>query len=168
MSNKVVVMCAAFALLIVGSVSKRYCTAEQLPQLPETPKILELIAFQNAITKAIEPRNDKQGQLERLLRERAQAAQHGLELRVHEHTVGRGTIDVMMEVARNARDSALEMIADKDQELEVRRGYYLLMNYVEKLEVARFNNGAVKQQDLEYARFARTDAQIQYLKAGGK
>jgi hypothetical protein len=137
-------------------------------QDPEEPKILELAAFQNAITKAVKARTDKESQIEKLMRERTECAQRELELRVHEFSVGRGTQDVMLDCARNAKNSAIELAVNKEQELEIRLGYQLLMQYVEKLNEARFANGAIKQQDLEAARFARIDAQIQYLKAGGK
>lgn len=169
MSGTKLAIAVAVTMGIAFFVSRSFVAAEnRSEQDPDAPKIVELIAFQNAMTKADQARGNKETPLEKLMRERTEAAQRELELRVHEFTVGRGTLDVMLECARNAKGSALDLAVNKDQELDIRKGYYALMQYIENLEIQRFNNGAIKQQDLECTRFARIDAQIQYMRAGGK
>jgi len=99
---------------------------------------------------------------------RTQSAQRELELRTQEFRVGRGVQDTLFECATRLKDSAIELSADKKQELKILAAYFELTKYFEKLNRSRFEVGVIKQQDLEQAVFAQLNAEVQYLKAGGK
>lgn len=163
----------AVALVIVAGIgfwvsAKPVTDSNLTTQEEEEPKIVELIAFKSALTNASNSRMNKETQIDKLMRERTESTQRELELRIREFRVGRGTLDVLLECSRNAKNSGLDLAINKEQELEIRRGYLSLMTYIYNLNKDRYEVGAVRQQDFESTMYAKLDAEIQLLKAGGK
>jgi len=85
-----------------------------------------------------------------------------------EFRVGRGTMDTMLTFARLARDARLDLAGNSEKRQQILTEYRDLMLAIENLNQARFNAGAIKQQDLEQSKCERLGAEIDLLRTKPK
>jgi outer membrane protein TolC len=88
--------------------------------------------------------------------------------REQEFQAGRGTLDVVLKAARKLLQAELDLAATLDERIEAHAAYLKVVKEVDKQTTALYEAGRVKAADHYQARAARLEAEIGWLKAGGK
>ncbi|MFL5327485.1 MAG: hypothetical protein ACJ8C4_01110 [Gemmataceae bacterium] len=87
--------------------------------------------------------------------------------RFKEYRVGRGTLDILLESAAQARNVRVELTDRASDQLDVLTKYRDLVAEIEKLNRARFDVGSLREQDLLQSTYKRLSAEIDLLKTNG-
>jgi RNA polymerase sigma factor (sigma-70 family) len=91
-----------------------------------------------------------------------------VETRQQEYLAGRGTLDILLKMARRLLGAELDLATTAQQRLTAHTAYLELMKEVDKFTEARYDAGRATEADYLQARAARLEAEIGWLKAGGK
>ncbi len=103
------------------------------------------------------------------LRELAQAKLQAIlwahESREKEFLAGRGTIDILLEVARQVRDSELAVAGTEADRRAALERYWVRTKRVEEVNKPRYEAGRISIEAYLQSRYYRLDAEIQLIKA---
>jgi hypothetical protein len=95
---------------------------------------------------------------------RSNCAKRELEQRLTKYRVGRGTLDIVLEANRHLRESDLELSSNADERMKVLRRCLAIAEGISELNQARFNAGALTEQDLKQSLFEKYDADLRILR----
>ncbi len=100
--------------------------------------------------------------------ERRDTLKKAVEARQREYMAGRGTLDLLLEMSRLLLQAELDVATTARQRVEAHAAYLELAREVDKVGEARVQAGRMTTADLYQGRATRLEAEIGWLKAGGK
>ncbi len=100
----------------------------------------------------------------KLMKDRCDSARRELWLRYDEFKVGRGTLDSLIGAGIRVRDSALEIAATREGRVKILEAHLALTKSQVELDKARFQAGAIKEQEYQRTLYCRLDAEIRLLR----
>jgi hypothetical protein len=100
-----------------------------------------------------------------LAQKRLQAARIVVTSRDLEFLAGRGTLDFLLEAARDLRDAELALAKTDADQLAALQSYWMMARQTEEVNQERYDLGRVPIQDLLESRNARLDAEIDLIRA---
>jgi RNA polymerase sigma factor (sigma-70 family) len=100
--------------------------------------------------------------------ERRDALKDVVTARQNEYEAGRGTQDILLKSARLLLQAELDLATTAEQRLAAHAEYLKRIRQVEKYALELFDVGRIRTADKDMARATRMEAEIGWLKAGGK
>ena len=85
-----------------------------------------------------------------------------------EFLAGRGTLDILLKTSRLLLQAELDVATTAAQRVAAHAAHLRITKRIEKVTRARHEAGRAKQADTHQARAARLEAEIDWLKAGGR
>lgn len=100
----------------------------------------------------------------KLMKDRCDSARRELWLRYDEFNVGRGSLDSLISAGIRVRDSALEIAATREGRIKILEAHLALTKSQVELDMARFQAGAIKEQEYQMSLYCRLDAEIRLMR----
>jgi hypothetical protein len=145
------------AALALAALDLKARAAQAPPDKPEDlPEILKAQPLKPA---------PEDNELQRLLKDRYNAALQATQARLQEFLAGRAVIDVLLGQAGQVLTSELGLHGAPLERARVHEKYFQLARDIEKVAKARYDAGRMGIADYEQARYFRLDAEIQLLRA---
>jgi outer membrane protein TolC len=106
--------------------------------------------------------------IRKLQLERRDVLQKAVQSREQEYQAGRATLDDLLKLSRRLLGAELELAATARQRLEAHAAHLKRAKEAEKLTATRYEAGRASFVDHSLSRAARLQAEVGWLKAGGK
>jgi RNA polymerase sigma factor (sigma-70 family) len=100
--------------------------------------------------------------------ERREALKQAEEARLQEFLAGRGTLDLLLKISRLLLQAELDLAATAQQRIAAHAAHLKVAKEVDQFCEQRYHAGRMTPADFFQARAARLEAEIGWLKAGGK
>src|SRR5262249_30630419 len=109
-----------------------------------------------------------EAKVKQLQRDRRDVLKKALAAREKEFDAGRGTLDTVIELSEKLLQAELDVATRKEQRLDAHTFHFDLMKKVEERIKAAHEAGRGTEADSLTAKAARLDAEVGWIKAGGK
>jgi outer membrane protein TolC len=133
------------------------CTAQTLAdKQEELPALLKAEPLEQA---------PADNELQKLLKDRYNAALKATQASTKDYLAGRGTLDLVLEQAKQLLTSELQLTDVPREQASALEKHLQLAQYIEKVCKVRYEAGKLSSADYERARYFRLDTEIQLLRA---